>query len=179
MLWLLYPMAIFFGLQFLEPRYVAILIGLALILRRRRDAGQLLSGLSRIDRMILIALLTLAGVTALTNSEELLRFYPSAMNVGMLMLFGLSLKYPPSMVERFARLREPELSPSGMRYTRRVTQVWCVFFITNGSVATYTALHSTREIWALYNGLIAYILMGGLFAGEWLVRRRHIARQLQ
>jgi len=32
------------------------------------------------------------------------------------------------------------------------------------------------EIWALYNGLISYGLMGLLFAGEWLVRRRVRAR---
>jgi uncharacterized membrane protein len=26
--------------------------------------------------------------------------------------------------------------------------------------------------WTLYNGLIAYFIMGILFAGEWLLRRR-------
>jgi uncharacterized membrane protein len=26
--------------------------------------------------------------------------------------------------------------------------------------------------WSLYNGLIAYLLMGLLFAGEYLIRRR-------
>lgn len=172
LLWLAYPLLILFGLQLLEPRYVALLLGLTLLLRQRRDAGRLLAGLSRIDRAVLVALLALAGVTALTNSETLLRLYPAAVNVGMLLLFGLSLSKPPSMVERFARLREPDLPPAGVRYTRRVTQVWCLFFIANGGVATYTALQTSREIWTLYNGFIAYLLMGALFAGEWLVRRR-------
>lgn len=172
LLWLAYPLIIFFGLQLLEPRYVALLLVLTLLLRRRRDAGRLLAGLSRIDLTVLAALLALAGTTALTNSETLLRLYPAAVSAGMLALFGLSLHYPPSMVERFARLSEPDLPPAGVRYTRRVTQVWCAFFIANGSVATYTALHANRETWALYNGFIAYLLMGALFAGEWLVRRR-------
>jgi len=176
LLWLAYPLIIFFGLQLLEPRHVALLLGLALLLRRRRDAGRLLAGLSHIDRAVLVALLSLAGVTALTNSETLLRLYPAAMNLGMLLLFGLSLKCPPSMVERFARLREPDLSPAGVLYTRRVTQAWCAFFVANGSAAAYTALYSSREIWALYNGLLAYLLMGALFAGEWLLRRRHLAQ---
>lgn len=176
LLWLAYPLIIFFGLQWFEPRFVALLLGTALLLRRRRAATQLLSGLTRIDLAVLLALLTLAAVTAATNSETLLRLYPAAMNLGMLLLFGLSLKYPPSMVERFARLREPELPPSGVYYTRRVTQVWCAFFIANGAIAAYTALHTSREIWALYNGLIAYLLMGTLFAGEWLIRRRHLAQ---
>lgn len=177
LLWLAYPLVIFFGLQVFEPRYVALLLGLALLLRRRRDAGRLLAGLSRIDRTVLIALLALAGITALTNSEPLLRLYPAAMSLGMLLLFGVSLIYPPTMVERFARLSEPDLPPAGVRYTRRVTQVWCAFFVANGSVAAYTALQASRETWALYNGLIAYVLMGALFAGEWLIRRRKLARR--
>lgn len=176
LLWLVYPLVIFFGLQILEPRYVAILLGFALLLRRRHDASQLLSGLSLIDLSVLLALLTLACIAAINNSETLLRLYPAAMNLGLLLIFGLSLKYTPSMVERFARLREPNLPPEGVHYTRRVTQVWCAFFIGNGTIAAYTALHSSRETWALYNGLIAYLLMGILFSGEWLIRRHHLAR---
>ena len=176
LLWLAYPLLILFGLQLLEPRYVALLLGLTLLLRQRRDAGRLLAGLSRIDRTVLFALLALAGATALSNSETLLRLYPAAVNLGMLLLFGVSLACPPSMVERFARLRESDLPPAGVRYTRRVTQVWCAFFVANGAVAAYTALLASREMWTLYNGFIAYLLMGALFAGEWLVRR-HLAHR--
>ena len=176
LLWLAYPLAIFFGLQLFEPRYVALIIASALLLRRWDYAGHFLAELTRIDRAILATLVSLAVLTAAINSEILLRLYPAAMNVGMLVLFGLSLKYQPSMVERIARLEVPNLSPTGVRYTRRVTQVWCVFFIANGGLATYTALHSSREIWALYNGCIAYIAMGTLFASEWLIRRRYITR---
>jgi len=53
-----------------------------------------------------------------------------------------------------------------------VTQVWCGFFMLNGGIALATALWSSFEIWSLYNGLIAYLLMGTLFVGEYLVRIR-------
>lgn len=172
MLWIVYPLAVYFGIKFFEPRTVAVLFAIALLLRRRHDAGRFLAGLSRVDLGVFLALLGLAGVTAAINSEHLLRLYPVAMSLGMLLLFGLSLKNSPSMVERFARLREPDLSPDGVIYTRRVTQVWCVFFVINGSIAGWTAIYATRDEWALYNGFIAYLLMGMLFAGEWLVRRR-------
>ena len=59
-----------------------------------------------------------------------------------------------------------------MAYTRKVTQVWCGFFVLNGGLALGTALWASDATWALYNGLIAYGLMGVLFAGEWVVRRR-------
>ncbi len=93
----------------------------------------------------------------------------------MLILFGTTLLRPPTMVERFARLRKPELSPAGVRYTRRVTEAWCLFFVFNCAVAAYTALFASREVWALYNGFIVYILMGTLFVGERAVRRRMIS----
>lgn len=177
LLWLVYPLAIFFGLKVLEPRYVALLLAGTLLLRRRRDAGRFLAGLTRIDYAVLAALLSLATLTAATNSETLLRLYPATMNLGMLLLFGLSLRFPPSMVERFARLREPDLPPAGVSYTRRVTQVWCAFFVANGSVAAWTALYASRDAWAWYNGFVAYLLMGVLFAGEWLVRRQILSRR--
>ncbi|WP_223486976.1 hypothetical protein [Stenotrophomonas indicatrix] len=28
------------------------------------------------------------------------------------------------------------------------------------------------DVWMLYNGMLAYVMMGLLFGGEWLVRRR-------
>ena len=45
------------------------------------------------------------------------------------------------------------------------------FFILNGSIAAWSALFASREVWAIYNGGVAYLLMGALFAGEWLFRR--------
>jgi uncharacterized membrane protein len=173
-LWLVYPLAIFFGLQFLEPRYVALLLACALLIRHKLDATRFLIGLSRINVAVFVCLLTLVAVTAATNNETLLRLYPAAMSFGMLLLFGLSLKSPPSMVERFARLRNENLPQAGVLYTRRVTQVWCAFFIANGSVAVWTALYANRDVWAMYNGLIAYLVMGMLFAGEWLLRPRFL-----
>jgi uncharacterized membrane protein len=45
-----------------------------------------------------------------------------------------------------------------------------VFFIFNGIVAALT-ISASDAVWALYNGLISYIIMGILFAGEYIVRR--------
>lgn len=176
LLWSVYPLAIFFGLRLFEPRYVALLLLIALLARRYRDVGHLLAGLASVERGALFAMLALALLTVATNSETLLRLYPVTMNLGLLTIFGLTLKSPPSMIERFARLREPELPPAGVRYTHRVTQVWCAFFVLNSGLAAWTALYASQETWALYNGLIAYLLMGALFAGEWLLRGRFIAR---
>ena len=168
-----YPFLVYFGLIWFDARGVALLL-LALAVAR-------LACLHRAPRGVLLRsalLLPLAVVAAISllvmvsGAPDLLRFYPVAVNAGMLVLFGATLLRPPSLIERIARLTEPRLPPEAVRYTRVVTQVWCGFFLLNGGVALATALFADLALWTLYNGVIAYLLMAALFAGELLVRRR-------
>ena len=66
------------------------------------------------------------------------------------------------------------------RYCQKVTIIWCCFFILNGSISVCTAfagkLFGVNEevantIWSVYNGGISYVLMGLLFAIEFIVRK--------
>ncbi len=134
--------------------------------------------LARTRLWSVIAVLTcgLAGIAALGDHALPLKLYPVLVNAALLTVFGLSLVHPPTAIERLARLGDPNLPPEAVRYTRRVTQVWCAFFVLNGGLAAATALWASDALWTLYNGLIAYLLIGLLFAGEWLVRRRVMAR---
>jgi uncharacterized membrane protein len=59
-----------------------------------------------------------------------------------------------------------------VRYTRRVTQIWCAFFMLNSVFSVYTALCWRRDAWSLYNGALAYALIGVLLAGE--IAWRHL-----
>jgi uncharacterized membrane protein len=43
-------------------------------------------------------------------------------------------------------------------------------------VAAYTALFSTLAVWAWYNGLISYLLIATLLAGERIFRSFYRAR---
>ncbi len=99
--------------------------------------------------------------------------YPVMMSTGALMIFATTLIKPPSMIERFARLAEPDLPESGVIWTRKVTVVWCVFFALNALIALATVLFAPMKIWVLYNGVISYVLMGMLMLGEFLLRKRH------
>ena len=89
----------------------------------------------------------------------------------MLALFGGSLFAKQSLIERLARLQTPDLPPEGVRYTRRVTQIWCVFFVLNGSMAAALVLMRQYDWWALYTGIVSYVLMGLLLGGEWVYRK--------
>jgi uncharacterized membrane protein len=114
--------------------------------------------------------LAFCAVLAVARGEQWLRWYPVIINAGLCAVFGASLWRGMPVVERLARLRARELPAAGVRYTRRVTQVWTAFFAINGATAAALALWGPWRWWTLYNGCISYILVGLLMAGEWLVR---------
>jgi uncharacterized membrane protein len=164
---ILYPFAVFFGIRHFEPWKIA---GLLIVLL----ALKLIMGFKgkHWGTPLLIVSMVYCAYAVWSNDLLTLRFYPVLVNTGMLVLFAWSLVSPPPIIERLARIQHPNLPPEGTVYTRRVTQVWCAFFIINGSIALVTALWSSFEIWSLYNGLIAYLLMGILFAVEYIVRMK-------
>ncbi|MGK5056709.1 hypothetical protein ACQ4WY_07185 [Janthinobacterium sp. LB2P49] len=166
LLTVLYPLAIWFGHGQVEPRWLALLLLLAVACRLPALK------LQRAARWSVSAALLLAAITVWSNLLLPLKLYPVLVNVVLLATFGYSLWAPPSVVERLARLREKDFPPAAVHYTRRVTQVWCGFFIINGGIALGTALWASEAVWSLYTGVIAYILMALLFGGEYLVRLR-------
>jgi uncharacterized membrane protein len=170
--WLLtlaYPFVVWFGIGRWDLRWLA---GALLLIAVARALG------TRDRRWWIAAAGTASLVVASVLADDALplKLYPVLVNAVLLGVFGLSLRFPPSLIERLARLHEPDLPPSGVAYTRTVTKVWCAFFVGNGTLALASALWASDKAWALYNGLVAYLLMGALFAGEWLVRGRVRAR---
>jgi len=163
---LCYPFMIYWGLRNYEAQLLLPILLILLSMRWIAMGG-------RSERYVVIA--TFIGVAFIVFmwGEQLgLKFYPVMMNLGFLVLFTSSLFSSASFVERLARIREPDLSAKGVIYARKVTWIWSVFFLVNGTIAAITALWATDEVWMLYNGMIAYLLMGTLAAGEWIVRQR-------
>ncbi|MEO3990589.1 COG4648 family protein [Pseudocitrobacter cyperus] len=159
------------GLQWLLPALAVVL------LLRLRQARHNAGPMRRVMQSVALAGLALCIASALLGTHQLLLYWPVAVNGIMLALFGSSLFSAMPLVERLARLQHPHLPAQGVRYTRRVTQIWCGFFIVNGSIALFTALYGSMPLWSAWNGMIAYLLMATLMAGEWLVRRRVIPRE--
>ena len=126
--------------------------------------------------MLSSALFLLAGILCFVfNKKIFLKLYSVVISATMLFVFGLSLVFKPNIIFRFACLGDKSVKGSSFEsqvndYCRKVTVVWCVFFILNGSVSAFTALHDfgndvlNDKIWSVYNGGISYVLMGLLFA---------------
>lgn len=166
---LAYPALILCAWRWDSPRYVGCMLFAILWLQRWAGSGPVATSLRRLSTIdwTVVGLLSCASAAIVfTNSELLLRLYPSLVNLGLLIAFGATLVRGPSMIEKFARLGNPNLPPGAVRHTWRVTQVWCVFFAVNGAFSAYTALYWSRANWSLYNGAIAYGLIGVLLMAE-------------
>lgn len=168
---LLYPFIVYWGREQLSPQWIALALGalwLARALTRPASPG---------GRWLTAMVLGFCLLLGLSGISALMLWYPVLISLTMLTLFGASLRSGMPVIERLARLREPELPPAAIAYTRRVTEVWTGFFVFNLLITAALALWAPLPWWTLYTGVISYLLMGVLFAGEWLVRQRVRNRQ--
>ncbi|WP_159566264.1 hypothetical protein [Budvicia diplopodorum] len=165
-----YPFAVYFGLNYWGISILAPLLIVLFASRLTLTQGKLRQ-LSWLMKAFAILGILLALASWLLKQNHWLLYYPVVVSALLLVLFSHSLFNPPPIVERLARLTEPDLSEEGVRYTRKVTQVWCLFFMINGSIALFTCLHGDISLWTLYNGAISYFLMGILMCTEWIIRK--------
>jgi uncharacterized membrane protein len=165
---MLYPFAVYYGLHYFPPRFLAVILLVLLFLR----IVLLKNNLAKMPWVLPATILgSLAIIFSLfTQSPIGFKLYPLLVNCSLFTVFAFSLFKPPSVIETLARLKEKNLNRQGVKYTEKVTFLWCTFFFVNGGISLYTALYSEIEYWMLYNGFISYVLMGSLFAGEFLVR---------
>jgi uncharacterized membrane protein len=170
---IMYPVVVWQGLAAGSPRQIAIVLLAAmtpalLLKTRGSQAGARVRGLAAVPATILAVLLA----AAVLDGGGLILMTPVAANAVLLLSFGATLRRGSTpMIERFARLQEPDLSLPKQAWCRTWTKIWCAFFIANGAIAAGLARYADVEAWAFYNGLLAYALIGGLLALEWTLRR--------
>jgi uncharacterized membrane protein len=165
---LLYPFAVYLGLNYISPFWLALTLLVLLISRLVMLRGVM-------NKMPWLLPATVLGglaiiTTLFTDSPMGFQLYPLMVNFAMLAVFGYSYLKPPTVIETFARIQQPNLPEQAVNYTRKVTLVWCGFFIVNASISLYTALYTSFKVWTIYNGLVSYILIGILFTVEFIVR---------
>jgi uncharacterized membrane protein len=169
---MLYPLAVYFLIDSVGAAGLGILL-LVLLLFRLKPLARLLPG----TVYYAVAAVVIAGAIALFGDSEIaLKSYPTIISVVLLAVFGYTLYRPPSMVERIARAAGSDFSERAGPYTRAVTLVWCIFFAVNATVSATISMTGSLRAWTLYNGFIAYGIVGTLIVGEWLFRRAYKRR---
>jgi uncharacterized membrane protein len=143
-----------------------LLVFAALTLWRGLKAGAAAMRLAS----ILLAALLLAG--AYFANAYFIWLIPSLVYLWLTALFGHTLWSPPSLCERLVRLQYPEFGPDIEQYLRELTWVWTLFFAVNIVVCAALPALAGEQVWAVYTGLVVYVLMGCLGVGEWFYRHR-------
>jgi len=97
---------------------------------------------------------------------------PVLIQLLLMYFFGRTLlkdKGPP-FIESFVRLQFTEIPQQLYPYLRQLTVVWTVFFAFNALMCVALAVWSDDRWWALYNGVIIYLMIGLITTLEYIYR---------
>ena len=141
-------------------------------------AGVAMAWRTRMRWLIALAML---GITALvwrwsaqttTHPGVVYMIQYLAFQIGLDGVFGWTLRHGREpLVTRFARMVHGQLPPESERYTRRVTLAWTLFFGALAGTASALYLWSSVARWSVFVNLLTPLLIGLMFAGEYVVRR--------
>ncbi len=166
---LIYPFIVYRYINSVSPYIIALfailLIGLRLFSLRQMPAYDVALRTFALAGLVFILIMGL-------NAALAVKAYPIIVSLTFAIIFTYSLVYPPTIIERIARITRADLPPEGVAYTRKVTIIWVGFLLINAAISAVTALWGSLDQWTLWNGLLSYLAMGILFAAEYMVRRK-------
>lgn len=170
--WLLlaYPLlvhaAILLGWSSLEA--LALIVLTANLLTNRLRGGSVVAWI-----VFLVTALMAAAITASGDSRLFLYAAPSLITLALAMLFGRSLRRGATpIITRIADAIRGPLPEEVARYTRAVTGLWLGLFLAIALLNALLAILAPAVIWSWFANVGSYLLIGGVFVAEWLLRQR-------
>lgn len=116
--------------------------------------------------LVAICLLHRRGSLALTSGAPHALIY-----LGLLGVFGASLlPGQEPLATYFARRIHGPLTPEIIRYTRRVTAAWCIFFVLQIAGSALLILFAPIVWWSTFVNILNVPLLVGMFVAERLLR---------
>ena len=165
----LYPVIVVVGITYLGVRWTALLI---LVLLGRRIIGLVITNKegTRIILYQVIAMAVIVGVAAASKSHFALRVAPFMISLTFISSFAGSMRGVP-IIERFARLAEPDLSEEEVRYCRKLTKAWMGVLAANSVLVFSAAFVEDKILWTILVGPVSYALLGSAFLVEYPYRK--------
>ncbi len=149
--------------------WLLVPFGISLVLAARSNGPR-----SRLAAPVLAVILIVGGI--FLNRLQPLLLVPVVINGVFLFSFATTLWSDRPIIERFARLQDKDLTLAEVAWCRGWTITWSVFFAVNIAVALGLGLANQLRLWAVYNGLLTYIVMACLFASEYTLRKYRFGR---
>jgi uncharacterized membrane protein len=95
---------------------------------------------------------------------------PSATQGAFGLAFLRSLSGVP-LIEHFARMTTAELSPDQIAHCRSWTKIWGGYLLALAALGLGLARWAPLAVWTVYVGVVSYVLVGALFAVEYVIRK--------
>lgn len=161
------PFIIYFSIKNYGYRY--LFSGL-IILYLLKLTSSLRRGVNKKQLFMFIIIGGFLCCAIILNRFSIALYTPFLINLGLLVSFGSTLFIGPPVIEVFARRHVKILSDSEIKYCRKLTAIWSLFFLFNGSISMIISLSKNMEYWIIYNGFISYVLIGMFFLIEMTYR---------
>ncbi|MGR9072359.1 MAG: hypothetical protein ACU833_04750 [Gammaproteobacteria bacterium] len=98
------------------------------------------------------------------------KLLPVIIQLTFMFFFGKTLLKGRPLIERFVRLEFPVFPPGISEYCRQLTVMWTGFFAFNAVMCAALAVWAPDFWWAVYNGVLIFVLTGVLMVGEYVYR---------
>jgi len=108
--------------------------------------------------------------------EVIAKFMPIFIQLSLMLFFGKTLFKGPPLIERFVRFEFPDIPPVIQQYCRHLTIMWTSFFAFNIIACIVLALFAPIEWWAIYTGVMIFMLSGLLMVAEYIWRHFYFRR---
>lgn len=111
--------------------------------------------------------------------RSVLLFLPTLFNLLLAWMFGSTLRSGQTPLigvfatierQQILKLNEVALPAEIASYTRKLTLIWTLLFILMAAVASLLAISGETAWWAIFTGVISYLLVSILFIGEYFLR---------
>ncbi len=157
--------------------YTQAAVWLLLILAIAHSLLIIIAGQRRLTELSAPAIAIIAVISLFLNDATVLYLPPILIAGGLLFLFGRTLMPgEEDLISAFAKRVEGESDEVVLKYTRRLTWVWTLFFAAMLIESIVLALFAPIDTWSLFTNLINYLLIAGLFLLELLYRMFHFRR---
>ena len=164
-IFLLYPYLVYRGVQegvvWFAPAIIASIYFFQAVKARKRRV--------RLQKLGIVIVLFLG---AIYYQDIMAKLVPIIIQLSLMLFFGKTLLRGkgPSLVERFAQLDFPDIPPVLRRYCRHLTMMWTGFFAFNVMACLLLALLAPVQWWAIYTGVMIFLLTAVLMVAEYIWR---------
>jgi len=123
----------------------------------------------RIQKLVVVVIL-FAGTVF--YQDLMAKLIPIVIQLSLMWFFAKTLLKGkgPSLVERFALLEFPVMPPVLSRYCRHLTMLWAGFFAFNVFACLLLAFFAPVQWWAVYTGVMIFLLTGVIIVLEYIWR---------